>query len=277
VAKKKQMHHSALEMLWKCGEMFNQRYVLGRKMAPSIVQQVGKGVDAAVNENLQHKIDEGSLLPVEQVTEVARDTVIHAISEDGDLLLTPDETQIGKKRAVANAVDKAVRLSKAHALDLAPSLKPKHVQRSWTVEIDGFDYDLAGTIDLDETDDAIRDLKTSGKTPTKNAAHLSDQLTMYAMAKYALDGVIAPKVTLDTIVDLKKATKIDIKESKRTKDDFKVLLERIANAAQVIEAGAFTPARQSDWWCSYRFCGYAPTCPYFRKPVSVFIEGDDNE
>jgi hypothetical protein len=168
------------------------------------------------------------------------------------------------------AVDKAVRLTKAHSLSLAPALKPRAVQRPWAMEIPGFSFDIVGTRDLDETDGTVRDLKTSGKSPAKDAAWTSDQGTLYAMSTWVVDQQPPPvPFVLDTIVDAKRGTKIVTLESSRSIEDFAVMASRIANAEKVIQSGSFTPARQTDWWCSLKWCSYAPICPYFRRPVSV--------
>jgi len=267
-----QLHYSALEMLWKCGEMFYQRYVMNRKVAPTIALHVGRGVDEAANLNLNHKIEKQELLPVEQVLDVARDTVMQEIEQQG-ITLTAEETD--EKTAKANAVDKAVRLTKAHATLLAPILQPKRVQAKWSLEIPGFPFDVVGTRDLDEVNDTIRDLKTSKRSANKDTADRSDQLTTYALSKYVIEAVSLPvTVCIDTIADLKKETKVQTLKSERDKSDFQVIVNRIENAATVLEKGAFTPARESDWWCSLTYCGYAANCKYFRKPKSVFIEGD---
>lgn len=266
---KPQLHFSGLDLLWKCGIAFENRHI--RKIRPPATSaiHVGKGVDEAANVNLLAKIETQHLLPTQQVLDIARDTVRHSFQEEGALLM-PDEPN--EKTACDFAVDKAVRLSRAHAEQLAPTLNPKHVQRKWTLEIPGFQFDLVGTRDLDEVDETTRDLKTSGKSPAKTAAYTSDQGTMYLMSKWVIDKIALPaRFVLDTIVDLKRGPKVDRQESFRTKDDFQIIMNRVENAARVIEKGAFTPARQTDWWCSQKYCSYAPNCPYFRRPVSVAI------
>lgn len=271
---KPQLHYSGLDLLSKCGVAFERRYVLGERMPATSHIHVGKGVDQSANRNLSSKIETATLLPVAQVLDVARDAVRASIEKEG-LALTPDEQGMTEAAAADGAVDKAVRLARAHAEKLAPKLHPQRVQAEWSLEIPGFPFDIVGTRDLDETDGTVRDLKTSKKSPNKNAAEVSDQLTLYSLAKYTIDKAMPPAVALDTIVDLKTGIKIDTKLSTRDKVDFTVMLNRLENAAVVLDKGAFTPARQSDWWCSLAWCPYAQTCRFFRKPKSVFIEGDE--
>jgi hypothetical protein len=191
--------------------------------------------------------------------------------EDEGLLLEPADKLLGEKATKAAVVDKTVRLAKAHASVLAPRLKPKKVQAKWSLEIPGMPFDLVGTRDLDETDNAVIDLKTSKKSPSRSQAVNSDQLTAYALSVHVINSVDPPvTVGLDYIVDLKTGVKVaDRLVSTRGKGDFQVLLRRIENAATIFEKGAFTPANQGrDWWCSTTYCEFAPTCPFFRMSLA---------
>jgi PD-(D/E)XK nuclease superfamily len=272
-SRRPQMHISGIDRLFSCGIAFEKRYILNERKPATSYLHVGKGVDEAANLNLQNKIDTKTLLPVAQVVDVARDAVRHSIESDG-LALTPDEIGMTEKAAGDAAVDKAVRLTEAHAKILAPRLKPKRVQAKFSLEIPGFPFDVVGTRDLDDEDDATRDLKTSKKSPPKLAAEQSDQLTLYALSRAIIEKVALPvKVALDYVVDLKRETKVAPPlESTRDRDDFQVILNRFEAAARVLESGAFTPARQTDWWCNLRWCEYAPTCKYFRSPKSMVLE-----
>lgn len=266
-----QLHFSALEVLWQCGEKFRRRYIEKERVGGTSYLHVGKAVDHAANINLQSKIDTDALLPAEQVMDEARDSVVRSMDDDG-LTLEPGEKVLGESATKAAIVDKTVRLARAHAVVLAPRLKPERVQAKWSLEIPGMPFDLVGTRDLDETDGTISDLKTSKKSPNKNQAVISDQLTTYALSRVVIDKAGAPvKVGLDYIVDLKTGVKVaDRLTSTRGKSDFEVLLRRIENAAIILEKGAFTPANQGrDWWCSVKFCEFAPTCPYFRMSLNV--------
>lgn len=262
-------------MLSRCGIKFERRYILGERLTPTTAIVVGKGVDAATNRNLQNKIDTTELLPVEAVQDTARDSVNESVADEG-LKLTPDEQVAGEAKSKGAAVDKAVRLARKHALSLAPTLKPAAVQVQWSLEIPGFPFDIVGTRDLDEVDGRIRDLKTSGKTPGKMTAHTSDQGTMYALAKWAIEKVELPvKFTLDTIVDLQAAPKVHTQHSKRGREDFEAVYNRIENAARVLEKGAFVPARQDDWYCSARWCGYYSDCRFARSMKQFSIGGPE--
>lgn len=265
---------SALDMLSKCGEQYRRRYVAGEKIPPAVAMLVGRGVDKSVDRNLTSKIETKQLLPVEEIKDTARDTVV-AEWDKGGVVLNEDEIRDGIKAVRAAAIDKAVRLSSLHATSAAPQIQPTHVQRKWTIELQGYPADLTGVIDIQEGSIAVRDTKTSAKSPREDEAHLSDQLTLYALAGKVLDGQPPAVVALDYLVDTKTPKHV-VRESTRDNSDFRVMLRRVDTAMKAIDRGVFVPARQTDWWCSKRWCGYFDSCPYARQPKSVFIGETQN-
>lgn len=266
---KPKLSYSALNMLARCGQQFYFRYIEHLKVPPGIASLVGRGVDGSANSNLGNKIQTGELLPLEQIRDIARDTV-HAEWHREGVWLTKEEAQLGMKRCQAMAVDESVTLATLHARQAAPKIQPTHVQRKWDLEIRGVDIDLTGYIDIQEGRQSVRDTKTSAKSPTADEADKSMQLTTYAMAVAAIDGAPPERVALDYLVKTKTPKLVQI-ESKRTKADFDHVLQRVYQASKAMESGIFTPAPLDAWWCSDRWCGYAHKCPYFRRPVSVAV------
>jgi hypothetical protein len=266
---------SAIDMLSKCGEQYRRRYIERERLAPGISLLVGKGVDAAVNLNLTHKMEFSDLLSVEQVRDVARDAFDREWTTQ-EIKLSNEEMAAGVGVTRGNAIDKTVRLASLHAEHVAPAIQPTAIQRKWTIELPNYPMDLIGYTDIEEGP-AVRDTKTSAKSPREDEAHLSDQLTIYALAKRVLDGTqgVIP-VRLDYLVDL-KTPKAVVRESERSIDDFQVMLRRIEVAQRAIEKEVFVPARQSDWWCSARWCGYFNSCPYARRQVRVAMTGGSDE
>lgn len=270
IARKPALSISAIDMLSKCGEQYRRRYIEHERQRPGVSLLVGKGVDASVSANLEHKIRTGQLLLFDEAVSAARDSFEREWSSQ-EIALSADEAEKGVSATKGFAIDKTIRLASLHARDAAPSIQPTAVQRHWRIELPNYPMDLLGVTDIEEGG-TVRDTKTSAKSPKPNEADLSDQLTLYALAKRVLDktpGTI--KVALDYLVDLKTAPKIVVRESTRDEDDMRVMLRRIEVAERAIEKGVFVPARQSDWWCSQRWCGYFNSCPYARAPKSVFI------
>lgn len=264
-----QLHITGLNMMSFCGEQFRRRYIENEIIPPGVAAVVGKATDRAVTRNLQHKIDTDTLLPIEEVLDCARDEFETTWKHEG-VRLSDDEVAEGVEQVKGDAIDKAVRLSALHASAVAPAIRPTHVQRAIVVEIKGYDFDLAMTLDVQEGAIRIRDTKTAAKSPHADAADDSDQLTQYALGVFVVDGSIPREVTLDYLVDNKTPVAKTL-TSTRDHDDFTILLHRIEAATLAIQRGVFVPARRSDPMCSPKYCGYFSTCRYVRAPKSVAL------
>ncbi len=203
------------------------------------------------------------LLPQGALADVAAD-MFTAEWGRGEIALSEEEAALGIKVAKGQALDKTVRLSQLHGRAKAPEIEPTHLQRKIEVELPGYPYDLLGFIDIQEGRKSVRDTKTSGKTPPADVAHKDDQLTMYAMMVSVADGSVPERLCLDYLIDI-KTPKAESFETSRTAEDFKPLLCRVEIAAMALEKGVFVPARESDWWCNKKWCGYWNTCKYVKK------------
>jgi hypothetical protein len=106
-----------------------------------------------------------------------------------ELSLTDNEKEIGRESAINEAREKAIRLTRLHAMTFAPTIEPIYLQRSLSMTLPGYPFDIGGVLDIQEAD-RVRDTKTSGKTPNKTVAETSDQLTVYAMLVMFNDGKI---------------------------------------------------------------------------------------
>lgn len=262
------IHQSQLSMLSRCGEQYFRRYVQGEVVPPGVAALQGTGTHSGVEANLRNKIEtKGQLLPVAQVQQIAVDSFKAAW--EGGVLLDEEEVALGATKVKGEAIDVVAALSALHHRELAPKIQPVHVERTFRLELTGYPVDLVGTMDIQERT-TVRDTKTAGKSPTQDAADISAQLTMYALAVKTLEGVAPEKVILDNLVK-NKVPKVVTLESTRDATDFQQLLQRVERSVEVIQKGSFTPADPSSWWCSKRFCGYWSTCPFAAKRVQVAV------
>jgi RecB family exonuclease len=257
---KPQLHVSALGML--CMEQFRRRYIEKEIIPPGVALIVGTGTHKGVDVNMQHKIQTGELLQAEQVADAARDGV--NVAWEQGVKLEPEELQKGIKLVRGEAVDKAVRLATLHHKEKAPRINPIHAERPFTLEIAGYQFDLAGRIDLQEAD-SVRDTKTSGKTPAATCAERSLQLKAYALAVKVIDGKAPSKVFLDYLIDT-KTPKSESFSHEPDFEDFQAVLNRIEVIAAAMEKGVFVPVEPTHWCCDPKWCGYYATCRYIRRP-----------
>lgn len=284
---KPQLHSSHLSLLYRCGEKFRRIVLLGEYEPPRTPLIIGTAAHAVIAKNLTNKIEKGTLLTKEAVQDFSRDEFVRNWHES-PVIFTDEEVEVGVQKVRDQAQDVTVQLVTAHHYQLAPKIQPKAVERKWVLEAPGFPYDLAGTIDIDEdlriilpgdvqwkTESSIRDTKTRKTNLGIQEVERSEQYTLYAMAKYFLDGKLPDFVVQDNLIKptkTREAYAISY-SSTRTLEDFKVFNRRFEQACKIIEREIFTPANPQDWWCSKDFCGFAATgdCPYFNSKRSLTV------
>ena len=267
--KKPHLSDSALNMLYRCGQQFYYRYIEGKKIPPGIAQVIGRATHGSVHLDLQNKIDKGMLRKADEVKDAARDSINGAWQQG--VRLVEEELKESAKKLKGAAVDQAVALSVLHHDELAPIIEPVQVERFFRLELQGYPMDLVGRIDIEEAE-TIRDTKTSAKSPQMDEAHMSDQLTIYALGKKVETRIMPKKLYMDYLIKTKVPKTLTL-ETERTDADFNRIFRLIERGIEVIDKGAFTP-NPSGWWCSDRWCGfYESVCPFGRrKAVSVRVK-----
>lgn len=285
---KPQYHVSGIELMSMCGVAFQHRY-LDRKPEPrSVAMVVGSAVDRAVSADEMAKVETGSLLAEEAVRDLAHDALVDEwkngteVKVDGatsfknelPVAVSEEDADDGWTPGMGDAIDASVDLAAFHHRVVAPTLCPTHVQRKWVLDVEGLDIQVAGAIDIQQGLVSINDTKTSAKSPQKDLADKSLQLSMYALAVYRMDGAFPRFVQLNKIVRTPKRK--DLKyvplQSTRGPENMPHLLARIEAAANTVQSGVFTPADLNHWKCSERYCGFWNVCRYSRRPVSVAVK-----
>lgn len=276
---------TSIRTLLRCGQQYFYRYVEGLRRPPSVKMVVGTAVDHAANVALIAKARREAAVSPEAAADIAASVMRGAWENPGALELDAEERKEGRAATRGASIDRAVRLAKAFALrplqaaDPEPETpeRPIGVQRWYKVQLSE-GLILRGRSDLEETGGAVVDLKTSSRMPNADAAETSDQLSAGALARRVLDGAEEIPVRLEVLVDSGDArdTSPDAVryvrlESRRDRASAERIVALADRAAEIIRAGAFTPAPDGSWWCSERFCGYAPICPFFRRPASVTV------
>ncbi|MCU0916969.1 MAG: PD-(D/E)XK nuclease family protein [Planctomycetes bacterium] len=274
---KPKLHVSHISMGARCGEQL-RRFLAGERIPPGIAAIVGTANHKADEQDMTAKLKGEPLTELGASNELVA-TVTNSLWGEG-VFLSEDERQTPEPKLRGLAVERAVRLNTVRRNVLVPQINPKAVARKCVLEVEGFEYDLAGEIDLEEQDDSINDLKTKAKAPPKDEADKSIQLTMYTLFKFYIDKVMPPKVKLNVLVDsqLKTPGKVNTHaltlSSTRSPEELEAMLLRVANFMECLKKGVFMPTNPDNWWCSRRFCGYAPTCPYVRGIKTFGWAGD---
>lgn len=263
------LSQSAVNQLLKCGEAFRRRYLEREYTPPSLAALAGTAVHAAAESYFRRKRDAGEELSVEDVQQAAVDAFDRRMAKDG-AVLDEEEQARGKDVVVGEAKDKAVRLSGLYRRELAPSVQPDLIEARIEVEVPGLKRRIVGVVDLSSQPEVaceggdLIDLKTSKRRGSQEDADRSIQLTVYDVAYEALKGWRPRRIVLHELVDT-KVPQANVTETTRGPEDRAALGAILGAAERTIDAGTFLPAAPGSWWCSLRFCAYAPTCPYFAR------------
>ena len=257
---KPQIHKSMIGMFDRCPKQYEQRYVEGLRIPPASAMIVGSGVHGSAELDLRAKRDIGHLLPDDAIRDAARDSLNTAWDKEG-VALDDEEKMLGEKIVKAEAMKMTIALAVLHHDDLAPRLEPLHIERPFTVELKGFPVDLSGTIDLQESNGTVRDLKTRKASPPAGLADASLDMSCYGLAAKALDGESPKMLAMDFLVKT-KTPKLVTQETTRSEAAYRAFLMRVEVVSRAIESGIFPPCSPDNWCCSPRWCGYWTRCPY---------------
>lgn len=288
MSKQQSWNNSNLSLLQRCGEAYRRR-VIEEDLDPptpslirgSTVHQIAK---VALRRKLGGKTN-AELPTVEEARDLAATDFERRWGEQ-EVRLVPGDEEDGATalaQAKADAKDFAVALSGYHVAELAPRLRPVAIERKIIVKPQDSDLQIHGTLDvitqpeepvtLDAAGinavgrDTIRDLKTSAKSPSRDAADKSQQLSMYAMIRAAEVGALPEALALDYLVRTPKRGDLKAVELATTRDaaDVQALVARLNTAVEAVKRGVFMPADPTSWWCSEKWCGFWSSCPYVRR------------
>ena len=258
--KRPQLHASGMGLLTNCGEAWRRRYIEGEVVPPSAALIIGSATHASIDINLSNKIENGELLDVGAVREIAAD-MVQTSFDGGDVMLEKGES---KGKAAGVAKDMAVSLSELHHADVAPWIDPESVETSFLIHAEGYPFDLAGTYDVLEHGGVVRDTKTCKAKMSQAKADGSVQFDAYAFAYKLTRGELPKRMVFDNLVKTKVPKYVEV-ETVRDDGDTQCFLRRFEAACKVIEAGVFLPADPTQsWLCGPRYCGYWSTCVFAK-------------
>lgn len=250
--------NSALLKLLQCPEAYRRIY-LEREWRPSSPGQIrGDAVHQAQRIEFQSKMATGVLPPLEEVRTCAADHFDKKV-KDSELVLTAEDLEDSAshdlKKILGVEKDTAVALAGLHWRRVAPAVNPVAFERQIVVKPRGLDIEIQGTLDLIDAPapgvEVIRDLKTAKKSPDRQAAHKSQQMSVYAMLRLVDIGRLPDHLRLDYLV--RTPARGDLKDialtTTRDATDVQTLIDRLNIATDVVKAGKFLPAPEGAWWC----------------------------
>lgn len=274
---------SKLSLYQRCGEAYRRRYIEKDVQPAPLRVRAGSAVHAVAA--LMAKARMGLMsghAPKEPVFTKVDEVAAAAFEQqlEAEVVLTPREKAEGSEGMhVGRAKDDVVQMARAF-VPVVKALDVVAVERKVTVKPQDSDIRLVGTIDLITRDpatggDVIDDVKTARRSPPRNAADVSAQLTMYGMLRAAETGKLPVAYRLHHLVRTPKSSvaRYISLATRRDVNDLRALVRRINTAVDGVRKGVFTPAQPGvAWWCAPDWCEYWQTCKYVNPKEE---HGDD--
>lgn len=258
-----ELHQSTLVRLSGCGYQAYLRDVLGLPERSSVPRVVGTAVHRGAREDLERKRDDAEPRDQSQVADEAADH-LRLAWESEEVVLDEGWSPDGARGA---ATDQAVSLSLAHHVRLLPRIEPTHVERRLEATIEKLGVRLVGTLDCQEGDRSLRDLKTSAARLGPADADASVQGDIYALLLHVVDGRAPARFWLDVLRKGRTPEAYSIPAP--LPSDHGPALLRIELAARSFQSGVFYPTSPdgpSGWRCSRDHCGFwEDRCPFGRR------------
>ena len=256
---KPEYHQSDLNLFDTCGEAFRRTQDEGYVSNPWMAR--GTAVHAGREVNLAQKIESQEDVPLSDVTDATRDSVVKTFADNEIVLAGSDWADQSKDAACQGLIDSSTRMMTVDYTDQV-TIQPTAVEQTIKLSLPAYPYDLGMRIDLIENG-CVHDLKTSKRKPNDNAVEISHQMQLYGMGYEAFYGEPARALVLDYLVDTKskgvQTCRIALRPDYARES---ALLLRIAQLHRAIEAGVFVPVSPSHWKCGPKWCQFYGTCQY---------------
>lgn len=241
-------------------------------MPPAVRMVLGTAAHKAVETNYVQKVTTQTDIPEAD----ALDAYSTSFDSEIEEVETPDEP-------VSKAKDQGVELVKLYHSGsssqpaVAPRVQPLLVEKPVQFRlIDTHDEGCDGgtdcscgvvfnsTVDLVDSEEQVRDLKTTARTPT-GGAHLM-QVAAGAIGYEVTTGRPAKDIVIDTLVRIKVPKYIEEKWGGPVDSHMrKVFAAQVNSAARMINAGNFPTLGTEGVVPACGNCGYKPRCPAWKR------------
>lgn len=292
---------SSLMTIQLCGEKFRRKHVEKdyRPAGPAAAR--GSAVNRVKNEAHKRQMADrnewqgetpklteapGTARALEESKDVAAKEFDSAVKRG--ISFSAAEQVEGVAKVLAAQKDSAVVLAGLYVGKVAPLYYPVAVERKIFVRPRDSSIEIVGYLDLvrqvQEAEAATKgfplgsevvpDVKTKDKSPFKDAARVSSQLTMYAMLRRLETGKLPAALELVHLVRTPKlgTTYTEIQQTVRDEEDIAMLVRRINVAAESVEKGVFVPADPAAPGSPCGWCEYRGDCRFVKAPAVVAVQ-----
>jgi hypothetical protein len=259
---------SQFNLCCRCGIQYKYHYIDGIRLPPTTSLINGKDYHSTVEVNHRQKVDSAIDLPLKDLDDFYAAAVEESFEEE--VLLVKDEKGKAKGTVLDETIKRGHTALRVYHQDLAPFLQPLEIEKEFLADMAPFLLltkeeeeanlganlpPLKGVIDLITDDMRVIDHKTAKKSPGKDEAEKSLQLSGYAIGFHSLYGYAPDLLELQYAVvpESLKAKAVPVKTT-RSAGHLDSFVRRMILVVNAIRFGVFTPPDQSSWSCGY--CEY---------------------
>jgi len=227
---KKHLSITQIKMFLRCPLQYYFRYIKGIKMPPNSAMTMGRCIHATIEELYRRQINGERGVSADMLKD-------HFTSTWGR---ESRETDFTKDESPGELKDEGVKLIELYSKNIAPTVKPREVEKAFNLEFENVAYTLKGVIDLIEENGTIVDHKCSKRSPIQTEVDRDIQLSAYALAYCSLYGKLPQGLRFDYLVRNKtpKTVQCRTERSRKALDRF---LKLIGYVSKSIEQGIFYP------------------------------------
>ncbi|MEM3091506.1 MAG: PD-(D/E)XK nuclease family protein [Candidatus Pacearchaeota archaeon] len=206
----------------------------------------GTSIHQTLKENFAYKIITKTDLEIEEAKQIFSEVFDKEFENVDKIDLAEEKPGLIK--------DQGIKLIEKYQKEVSPRIIPAAVEQKIKVKFKNYDYGLAGTIDLYDTDNQIIDHKTTskeinGKIPISYQRQISAYAILEEAAGHKVEGARIDYLKRDTTEIRHLKVEID-------KEHFLRIFQTVGDA---IKNGVFIPNRNS-FLCTKRYCKYYAEC-----------------
>lgn len=243
---------SSIQLFERCPERWRRRYLEREYEPPNGKMILGSAIGAAEVQSYAQKIEDGEGYSFERVADEFDSEWVERIGRE--------EIRWGQDEP-GELKDSGVAALEAYHRIVVPEVVPVTVEREFSLSWPGIDWSVLGYIDVEDADNAVRDMKVRGKRLSQKDADYDLQPTLYLAARRA-EQQPADSFVFDTMV---RSSRPYAEPVLTTRSDAQLdfMSARIFQAAIEIEwrtlTGNWTGAAPGTWFCqtcSYNYCSW---------------------
>ena len=242
--KKNHLSITQIKMFLRCPLQYFFRYKQGIKIPPNSSMTIGRVIHQTIEDLYKKKIETQEMTE-EEIKE--RFSCHWAVESK--------ETQFKRDETSGELKDEGIKLISKYVEDIAPTVKPKELERKFELRFENVPYTLVGIIDLIEQNGTIVDHKCSKRSPNQGEIDRDIQLSAYQIGYKSMYGKDPKGLRYDYVVRNKVPKTVQC-TTERTPEALNRFLKLVGHVSRAIENEIYYPNQSMMCSC----CGYKDLC-----------------